>query len=60
MNSHLFKKQIRKSEREIKCTAKNEEKYISVSKIIGQNKDKVELRFIDSFRFMASSLEEFI
>ena len=47
-DSHLFIKQIGKSEGEIKCIAKNEEKYISFSKLIGQNKDKVEL--FDSLR----------
>ena len=65
-DAHLFVKNLGKSEGNIKCIPKNEEKYISFSKdiIVGEyEKDgtkheiKHEIRFIDSFKFMASSLE---
>ena len=59
-------KNLGKSEGNIKCIPNNEEKYISFSKdiIVGEyEKDgkkheiKHEIRFIDSFKFMPSSLE---
>ena len=59
-------KNLGKSEGNIKCIPNNEEKYISFSKdiVVGEyEKDeknhliKHEIRFIDSFKFMASSLE---
>ena len=53
-DSHLFIKQLGKTD--CICIAKNEEKYISFTKIIGTGKDKIQLRFIDSLKFMASSL----
>ena len=66
-DSHLFVKNLGKSEGDIKCIPNNEEKYISFSKdiIVGEygNKkgEKVKIkhaiRFLDSFKFMASSLE---
>ena len=68
-DSHLFIKKLRsvvdKGEK-IKCIPNNEEKYISFSKEIivdSYEKDgktkyvKRELRFIDSFKFMPSSLD---
>jgi hypothetical protein len=68
-DSHLFIKNLGKTEGNIKCIPNNEEKYISFSKDIvvdtyvdkkdGNNKDvKHQLRFIDSFKFMASSLDK--
>ena len=67
-DSHLFIKNLGKTEGNIKCIPNNEEKYISFSKdyVIDTfiNKDgkekevKHELRFIDSFKFMASSLDK--
>ena len=65
-DAHLFVKNLGKSEGDIKCIPNNEEKYISFSKdiIVGEyEKDgkkheiKHEIRFLDSFKFMASSLE---
>ena len=65
-DSHLFVKNLGKSEGNIKCIPNNEEKYISFSKdiIVGEYKKKGEkvkikheIRFLDSFKFMASSLE---
>ena len=66
-DAHLF---IKKLGGKIKCIPTNEEKYISFSKevIVDSfvNKDgkqvhvKRELRFIDSFRFMPSSLDSLV
>ena len=65
-DAHLFVKNLGKSEGNIKCIPNNEEKYISFSKEIvvdAYEKDgkKVEvqheIRFLDSFKFMASSLD---
>ena len=65
-DSHLFVKNLGKTEGNIKCIPNNEEKYISFSKDIVvdefENKKgekvevKHEIRSIDSFKFMASSL----
>ena len=64
---HLF---IKKLGGEINCIPNNEEKYISFSKQIEvdkfvnkQGKEvivKRELRFVDSYRFMASSLDALV
>ena len=69
-HSHLFVKNLGKSEGNIKCIPNNEEKYISFSKdiVVGEyEKDKKknheikhEIRFIDSFKFMASSLDSLV
>ena len=69
-DSHLFIKNLGVTEGEINCIAKTEEKYISFSKDIVverfKNKEekiievKKQLRFIDSFKFMASSLEKLV
>ena len=69
-DSHLFVKNLGKSEGNIKCIPNNEEKYISFSKdiVVGEyvNKKgkkvevKHEIRFLDSFKFMASSLESLV
>ena len=67
-DSHLFVKKLRGDDNEkINCIPCNEEKYISFSREVvvdkfvnKENKEvevKRELRFIDSFRFMASSLD---
>ena len=64
-DSHLFVKKLGVSEGDIQCIPNNDEKYISFSKdiVVGGywKKDqwiekKHEIRFIDSFKFMASSL----
>ena len=69
-DSHLFVKNIGKTEGNIKCIPNNEEKYLSFSKdiVVGEyiNKKgkkvevKHEIRFIDSFKFMASSLASLV
>ena len=65
-DAHLFVKNLGKSKGNIKCIPNNEEKYISFSKEIvvdDYEKDgkkvevKHEIRFLDSFKFMASSLD---
>ena len=65
-DADLFVKNLGKTEGDIKCIPNNEEKYISFSKeiVVGEyEKDgkkheiKHEIRFLDSFKFMASSLE---
>ena len=67
-DSHLFIKNLGMTEGEINCIPKTEEKYISFSKkiIVGEFfsektfeyvQVKRELRFIDSFSFLAKSLE---
>ena len=69
-DSHLFIKNLGKSEGKIDCIPNNEEKYISFSKHIlvdkfinkkGEEKEVVrEIRFIDSFKFMATSLDSLV
>ena len=68
-DSHLFVKNLGKTEGNIRCIPNNEEKYISFSKdiVLGEyEKDgkkypiKHEIRFIDSFKFMPSSLESLV
>lgn len=67
-DSHFFIKNLGKAEGNIKCIPNNGEKYISFSKdvVVGSFKNnkgekiKHEIRFIDSFKFMASSLDKLI
>ena len=69
-DSHLFIKNLGKSEGKIDCIPNNEEKYISFTKHIlvdkfinkkGEEKEvKREIRFIDSFKFMAASLDSLV
>jgi len=72
-DAHLFIKKlpdINNFEGKIKCIAKSEENYISFSKVVfvdeyfngkGEVKPvKLELRFIDRFRFMPTSLDALI
>ena len=71
-DAHLFIKKmfIKNSEERLECIATNEEKYISFSKeivlfhITDKNGEKIpvkrEIRFIDSYRFMSSSLDALI
>ena len=69
-DSHLFIKNLGVTEGNINCIPNNEEKYISFSKyiVVGEytNKNgkvvdvKQQLRFIDSLKFMASSLDKLV
>ena len=69
-DSHLFIKNLGKSEGKIDCIPCNEEKYISFTKEIlvdkfinkeGEEKEvKRKIRFIDSFKFMATSLDSLV
>ena len=73
-DSHLFIKNLGFSEGNIDCIPSNEEKYISFSKKIEvrsytkkvKNEEEKEIkvyhtiRFIDSFKFMATSLEKLV
>ena len=72
-DSHLFIKKLGSSDEKenIDCIPNNEEKYISFSKNIkvGQYKDKTtgelkdkffKIRFLDSFKFMSTSLEALV
>ena len=69
-DSHLFVKNLGKSEGNIKCIPNNAEKYISFSKeiVVGEYENKKgekvkikhEIRFIDSFKFMAYSLDSLV
>ena len=62
-DSHLFIKQLGKSQENINCIPNNEEQYISFSKSIlpddaeDNYKNRIEIRYIDSFKFMASSID---
>jgi hypothetical protein len=65
-DAHLFIKNLGVSSGNIKCIRKTEEKYISFTKEVDEFKSKDgkkrkikrELRFLDSFKFMASSLDK--
>ena len=67
-DSHLFIKTLGNSDGDISCIPNNEENYISFTKHVIVNKFvseegkevnvKRELRFIDSLRFMASSIDK--
>ena len=69
-DSHLFIKNLGKSEGKIDCIPNNEEKYISftkeilVDKFIDKEGEEVEvkrkIRFIDSFKFMATNLDSLV
>ena len=66
---HLFIKQFSEDNEDTKLIRNTEEKYISFSKILKYNSgevdnkglpiiNKIELRFIDSFKFLSSLLEK--
>ncbi|KAE9523187.1 hypothetical protein AGLY_016420 [Aphis glycines] len=65
-DAHLFIRQFGNDNNDITLIPNNEEKYISFSKIIERTKYikgeeiilKTELRFIDSFKFLSSSLDK--
>lgn len=53
-DAHLFVKELGTDEEEIRLIASTDERYISFSKKVGN----LMLRFLDSYRFMGSSLEK--
>ncbi|XP_061704174.1 uncharacterized protein LOC133515618 [Cydia pomonella] len=57
-DSHLFIKELAKSEGEIRCIPHNKEKYISFYKNLPA--ENITLKFIDSYKFMASSLDALV
>ena len=67
LNAHLFIRELGAHTSDMEVIAKNKEDYISFSIKVpvdsyidknGEEKDKlIELRFIDSFKFMSSSLD---
>ena len=69
-DAHLFIRNLGVCDGNIKCIPKNEEKYISFTKEItvetfvdedGEEQEvKRELRFIDSFKFMGTSLDNLV
>ena len=68
-DAHLFIKNLGVSEGKINCIPNNEEKYISFTKHVEVNrfmkkeKEEIvtrELRFIDSMKFMSSSLDKLV
>ena len=70
-DAHLFVKNLAKTEGYIRCIPNNEEKYISFTKkkiVVGSWIDKEgkehlirhDIRFVDSFKFMASSLDALV
>ena len=66
-DAHLFIKELRKNSRDMEVIAKNKDDYISFSADVavdkyvdkeGNEKEKlIKLRFIDSFKFISSSLD---
>jgi len=60
-DSHLFIKNLGKTQGQIDCIPNNEEKYISFSKSANDDKKfKYKIRFVDSFKFMSSSLDKLV
>ena len=62
-DAHLFVKNLNSmGEGNIDCIPNTEEKYIGFSKSIKDKKGKLKykLRFLDSFKFMASSLDKLV
>ena len=68
-DSHLFIKKIGQTKGNVNCIPCNEEKYISFTKEVEVGKisvdgtlkpRKIDLRFLDSFRFMPSSLDKLV
>ena len=69
-DSHLFIKNLGKTEGEIDCIPNNEEKYISFTKKIVVNtftnkegeeiEVKRDLRFVDSFKFLSAGLDKLV
>ena len=60
-DSHLFIKNLGKTQGQIDCIANNEEKYIRFLKsVMRDGKFKYKIRFIDFFKFMSSSLDKLV
>jgi len=61
-DSHLFIKNLGKTQGQIDCIPNNEEKYISFSNSVNDEnkKFKCKIRFIDSLKFMSSSLDKLV
>ena len=69
-DAHLFVKNLGKTEGDMRCIPNNEEKYISFTKkiVVGcyidkegkEHEIKHDIRFVDSFKFMASSLDALV
>jgi len=61
-DSHLFIKNLGKTQGQIDCIPNNEEKHISFSKRVNDEnkKFKYKIRFIDSSKFMSSSLDKLV
>ncbi|XP_071055512.1 uncharacterized protein [Onthophagus taurus] len=69
-DAHMFVKSIALNKEEVEVIAQNKEKYISFFKkiVVGETTDNkgkkrkvfMKIRFVDSFRFMASSLEKLV
>ena len=51
-DSHMFVKKLGMTKHKIKVIPQSDEKYISFSKYLGKEEYSVEVRFLDSFRFM--------
>lgn len=56
-DAHFIVHALNFVEGEVQIIPQNKEKYISFSKILNVNGKKVSLRFIDSFKFLSSSLD---
>ena len=60
-DAHLFIKQFGEDDSDIKLIPNTEEKYISFSTILKYySNEQIELRFIDSFKFLSSSLDKLL
>ena len=59
-DSHLFINSLGKTQGNIDCISNNEEKYISFSKSVNDEKShlKYKIRFIDRLKFMSSGLDK--
>jgi len=61
-DSHFFIQSLGKTQAEIDCIPNNEEKYISFSKFVHDENKKLKqkIRFIDSLKFVPSSLDKLV
>lgn len=56
-DSHLFIKELGKVDGNIDIIPINKETYISITKHVSVDNDTFQIRFVDSYRFMASSID---